>query len=364
MAESTQSPLAAALLDRCPNCHAALEYSASTQKTTCAYCGHAAAVPARAGAVEHAISDGLALDRPLDFGVELRRKQCGECGATVSFEGASVATRCEFCGSSRVLERKDLRRVLRPESLLPFGVEREVAAKKFKGWLSKLWFRPNDLRALASLQEMNGVYVPFWTFDAQVASRWEAESGTYYYENQTVYRNGQAQTERVQKTRWQWAHGQRQDTFDDLLVCGSKGVPPALSEKLVTFDTRALVAYDPRFLLGWKAEEYGLDLRDAYQRALERMQQMQRSRCAGDVPGDTHRNLEVQNEFTHETFKLVLLPVWISAYRYREKVFRFLVNGQTGEVTGTAPWSWVKITFAVIVALLAAAVIAVIAQQR
>ena len=152
----------------------------------------------------------------------------------------------------------------------------------------------------------------------------------------------------MRKTRWRWTSGRRSDSFDDVLVCASRGLPEKLADKLCSFDTGHLVPYRPDFLAGWRAEEYGVELNKGWGRAVESMEARQRSRCASDVPGDTQRFLKVQNRFSDETFKHVLLPIWISSYRYKEKVYRFLVNGQTGEVVGEAPWSWIKIMLAVL----------------
>jgi hypothetical protein len=120
-----------------------------------------------------------------------------------------------------------------------------------------------------------------------------------------------------------------------------------------------LVPYAPGYLAGWRAESYAIDLPTAWTKAQSKIDAMQQVRCAGDVGGDTYRNLRVDNRYSNETFKHVLLPVYVAAYRYNGKPYRFLVNGQTGEVRGEAPYSWIKITLA-IVAVLAVIVVLVL----
>jgi hypothetical protein len=137
-------------------------------------------------------------------------------------------------------------------------------------------------------------------------------------------------------------------------VCASQGLPRELADQLKTFNTQQLVPYSPGFLAGWRAEEYAVDLENGFGFAQQKMAAEQQSRCARDVPGDTHRNLSVDNTFSAVTFKHVLLPLWLAAYRYNDKVFRFLVNGQTGEVVGKAPWSWIKITLFVLTLVIVA----------
>jgi hypothetical protein len=205
------------------------------------------------------------------------------------------------------------------------------------------------------------VYIPFWTFDSWVRSNWNADAGYYYYETEWYTDDeGNKQSRQVQRTRWEPASGSRSDFFDDTLVCASKGLPSELVLKFSSFDTKQLVPYRPEFLAGWRAESYAVDLMPAWGTAQATMSSSQESRCASDVPGDTHRGLRCNHQFSQVTFKHVLLPIWIAAYRYNGKPYQFLVNGQTGEVVGKAPWSVIKIVLFVtlIVAILVGAFLA------
>ncbi len=351
----------------CPNCKGEMTYDAGEQKLSCQYCGNVKNIAAEDGQqsiVEHDLSKGLASGTPTGLGTKVRTTRCQECAATVSFPENMTATECDFCGSSQVLEQEENRKLIRPESVVPFKVDRKAASREFTGWLKKLWFRPNDLKRLASVTEINGVYVPYWTFDSTVDSDWTAEAGYYYYETETYTDedsdgNEVEKTREVRKVEWEPAWGSRTDAYDDVLVCASGGLPESLADRLKTFATNELQPYDPAFLAGWKAEEYSKDLNTSWTDAVGRMESSQQSRCSDDVPGDTQRFLNVTNRFSDETFKHVLLPIWISAYRYHSKVYRFLVNGQTGEVVGKAPWSVIKIVLFIftILALIAIGVL-------
>ena len=355
----------------CPGCGAPeMAWDAGIAKLKCPYCAHQMDVPQRAddAAVaahqERPLAEGLLLAREQrggGLGTEVRTTECRTCGATVNFAGVAIASRCDFCGSDQVVEQASSQRSIRPQSLVPFAIEQSAATDKFRHWLTKLWFRPNDLKRLAQVGEIHGVYVPYWTFDANVSSQWTAQAGYYYYvtETYTTTENGKPvqRTRQVRHTRWTSASGSRQDRYDDVLVTASRGLPHELADRLTTFDTSKLVAYDPHYLAGWRAEEYAVELDQAWTLGSDKIANSQRSRCAGDVPGDTHRALDVRNQFFNETFKHVLLPLWIASYRYRDEAYRFLVNGQTGEVTGEAPWSWIKITLAVLLALVVAAIV-------
>jgi ribosomal protein S27E len=338
---------------RCDNCRAELAWDAASRKLKCAHCGFTKEMPTGGSpeVVERDLFAGLAA-APKGLGAEVRVHRCQECGANVSFPEGVTATKCTFCGSSKVLDQGANQNTIRPESLLPFGIDKKRANEAFSAWLGRLWFRPSDLKRLATVKDVNGVYVPFWTYDANVHSAWSADRGRYYYteETYTTTENGQevTRTRQVQHTEWESAWGDRDDFFDDLLVCASKGLPEKLAEGFKTFNTKALVPYQPAYLAGWRAEEYAVDLQAGWQKAQSKMEAEQQQRCSKDVGGDTQRNLQVQNTFSNMTYKHVLLPVWIAAYRYQDKVYQFLVNGQTGEVVGKAPWSILKLTLLIL----------------
>jgi DNA-directed RNA polymerase subunit RPC12/RpoP len=334
-----------------------MAFDAQAGALACPYCGARKAVETQGEVVEHDLLAGLAETAERGLGLATRTLRCGECGAEVMLEPTATATRCTFCGSPSVVIADAAEEPIRPESLVPFRVDREAAVAAYRGWLSRLWFRPSDLKRQAALQEIAGVYVPFWTYDCTVDSRWTAEAGFFYYttETYTEIEDGRevTRTREVQHVRWEPAAGSRHDEYDDVLVCASRGLPTALVERLHTFDTSALAPYAPGYLAGFAAERYALDLREGFGKAQTKVETEQERRCAGDVPGDTLRGLSVDNTLSHLTFKHVLLPLWIAVYRYREAIHRFVVNGQTGEVQGTAPWSVAKIAIAVLVVLAA-----------
>ncbi len=380
----------------CSACGApSTSFDASIGALRCSYCGHTQAVQAQApaapdpaapnpaaqsaasspsgGAIERRLDEGIALERSESggqgYGAATRSMRCETCGATVAFTEGAIAQKCDFCGSQHVLEQQSQRNVIRPESLVPFAVNDQAAKEKFQAWLGSGFFRPSDLAQGASLGKISGVYVPYWTFDCAVESQWRAEAGHHYYETvvEAQVVNGQKQEvkRQVQKTRWEPAQGHRRDRYDDILVVASRGLPETIANRLGTFDTRALVPYDPRYLAGFHAEEYAVGLEEGWQRAEQRVRGQQDDKCKRDIPGDTHRSFQSQHRFDAQTYKHVLLPLWIAAYRYQDKTFRFLVNGQTGEVQGEAPTSWLKVAMviAIVVAIIAGIVFAVRASK-
>ncbi len=356
---------------KCSQCQGKLVFDPELQKLRCESCQSLQDIPSATethSIVEYELDSGLAQDAASGYGLETITISCQGCGSIVSLDKHLTASACSFCHSSQVLELKDHRQVIRPESVLPFSVAEEEIQELFGRWVRSLWLRPNALKRLARVSLVQGVYIPYWVFDAKVHSDWRAMAGYHYYVTETYTDRDSSgrsvmKTRQVQKTRWVPASGSRDDIYDEVLICASHGLSEDLVAQLQTFDTSKLKAYEPAYLMGWRAEEYQINLNDAWRKAVERMEQEQTRRCSGDVPGDTQMALQVHNEFSDERFKHVLLPIWISAYRFRDKTYQFLVNGQTGEVQGKAPWSFWKITFLVLFVLLILAACAWFFQQ-
>ncbi len=329
----------------CDNCGAKLTWDPGADALSCEYCGTVREVLREDRTiVERALEDAGSAARGL--GVEVRVSSCRNCGAKISFETTSTAECCPYCGSASVLAQEANRNALRPESLVPLDVGREEVQADFRRWIKGLWFRPNTLKKTERFEAV-GIYVPFWTFDCRVHSDWSAQAGHYYHvtETYTTRVNGrrQTRTRRKRKIRWVPAWGSRDDAFDDLLIHASRSLSARVLGRLGGFDTDALVPYEPEYLAGWRAEEYQVDLEEGWKLGRAEVEATQRSRCASDVPGDTHRNLHVQNQITDVRWKHVLLPIWSLQYAFRGKTYTVLINGQSGRIAGEAPFSWWKI---------------------
>jgi hypothetical protein len=348
------SEIAALQKHACPACGAEANWNPARQALVCPYCGMVSPAELAADGTTIKEHDLVAALRNLPQekrGWESDRVavQCQSCKAISLFNPTRVAQRCEFCGSPSIVPYTATRAPIIPESVLPFRLAEGQIRESVRGWYRSRWFAPNRLRTAALTDTVHGLYVPFWTFDAQVAARWTAEAGHYYYE--TVRRNGK--TERERRIRWEPAAGALDHFFDDELVPATKGVNPALLQKVGTFPTESLVPYDPGYVSGWVVEQYQIDLVAAAETARRLMDVKLRGLCAQEVPGDTQRNLQVDADYSAQTFKHILVPLWLLSYNYGATSYQVVVNGVTGEIAGKHPYSWIKIAFAVLCALIA-----------
>ncbi len=356
--ESTFDPQASeAQIFLCPQCGAEMGWNADTKMLQCDFCGHQQE-PGQEGEIreydlETFLRKGAA--KPHGYGLETKTVKCQQCGATTAVEPNVVSTECPFCGSNVVLEQETAADIIQPESLIPFQVSQDVALRKYREWLGKGIFRPGDLAKRAGRGQLYGVYLPFWTFDASAFSRWRAQAGYYYYETETytTTENGKrvTKTRRVRKTRWEPAWGQHQGDYDDVLVYATDTIDQKILEKIYPYDTSKLVPYAATYLSGWRAEQYQIDLQRGWEIGQDKIKTMERNACIRQIPGDTYRNLRVTTTISNVTFKHVLLPVWIASYPYKGKVYRYMVNGQTGKVAGEKPISWIRVAIAVAIVL-------------
>jgi hypothetical protein len=169
--------------------------------------------------------------------------------------------------------------------------------------------------------------------------------------------NSGGQRRRERRVRWEPASGSLEHFFDDVPVPASRGIDSSLARGIEPFPTAELTPYEPSYLSGFLAEENAVDLPEALESTKDRMRDELHHMCSRRVPGDTQRNLVVHTVFSALAYKNCLLPIWIAAYDYHGKPYRYLVNGVTGKCHGTAPWSWIKITLLVITLLTIAMIV-------
>ena len=270
------------------------------------------------------------------------------------FDAQRTAQRCDFCGSPAIVAHTGGGEAITPQSILPFKISDGQIRDRIRQWYGSRWFAPNKLKTAALTDTLHGIYLPYWTFDAHASAQWQAQAGYYYYTTET-YRdnNGNMQTRQVQHTRWEPAAGQLQHFFDDALVPGTAGVHRALLRQIEPFPTTTdLQPYSPEFVRGWTVERYQINLGQAAKINEEDMDHTLRSLCIRQIPGDTWRNLSMQRQYQGRSFKHVLVPVWLVSYTYGAKTFQIVANGYTGAIAGERPYSWVKISLAVLAALL------------
>jgi DNA-directed RNA polymerase subunit RPC12/RpoP len=340
----------------CGECGSEMRFDPESNKLKCPYCGHEQDFDGEGETglanTEQDFKAALNNELPDEEMEENRISDCSNCGAQVEFEGESYSQECPFCASPIVLEPRTSKQI-KPKGVMPFVLSEDKARDAMTAWLGKLWFAPGNLQEYAKKgRKMQGIYVPYWTYDAHSESHYIGERGTYYYvtETYTATEDGKSvtKTRQVRKTRWHRVSGRVSKFFDDILVLASKALPKRFTDQLTPWDLSALVDYNPSYIAGYQAEAYTVDLQEGFTEAEAIMEREIRALVRRDIGGDEQRINALNTTLSNLTFKHVLLPVWMAAYKYQGKTYRFVVNGQTGKVKGERPWSKAKIALAVI----------------
>lgn len=339
----------------CSNCGAELKYKPGTTTISCDYCGHQESIE-----VDETSFKELELYPYLqEMGAqkhseEITMLQCKNCGANQHVEENYKSLHCVYCGTPLVLKDAHKEDWILPGAVLPFQIDKNKSHQIFQKWVKRLWFAPNKLKKAAlDPQFTKGLYLPYWTFDAQLQARYSGQRGEYYYETRRVRNSeGKMVTQRVRKTRWYPASGQVSGFVDDTLIQASKQKKGRVPNKIARWNLKLLQPFSSSFLSGFVTEKYTIPLEQGHLQSKEVARSIAERWCRQDIGGDTQRVTQMDMQLSEETFKHILLPVYISAYRYKGKEYSFFVNGENGSISGTRPYSFWKIFLTVVFVLI------------
>jgi DNA-directed RNA polymerase subunit RPC12/RpoP len=354
----------------CPACGANLVFEPKDGALTCPYCGHKEVIPASAEQVQERSYEEYLRPRAGQLQVLAQgalEVQCSSCGAIVTFVPPEVARECDFCGAKIVAQPKSADPMVAPEAVLPFHINQQQATVAVRQWLASRWFAPNALKQFARPEAIDGVYLPYWTYDTHTTSYYTGQRGEHYYETEQ-YTETDAQGNRVQKTRevrktrWYPASGTVSRWFDDLLIPATRSLPPNRLFALEPWDLGELKGYEPAYLSGYKAQRYQVELAEGFEQAKQVAARVIEGDVRRDIGGDEQRITNVTTHYAGITFKHILLPVYAGAYRLNQKVYQIVINGRTGEVQGDRPYSFWKIAFLVATILFILLIVMLIAS--
>jgi DNA-directed RNA polymerase subunit RPC12/RpoP len=346
----------------CSNCGSDMRFAPGGAGLECPHCGATEALDPDDSAPdaipELDFRQALADQLPAAQMEETRVLSCDSCGAQVEFDAVTHAKECPFCASPVVTDTGTHRHI-KPRAVLPFSLKGKQARDAMEAWLGKLWFAPNGLKEFARKgRPLQGIYLPYWTYDADTKTQFTGRRGDVYYVTRTrVDSDGNTETYQEEQVRWTNVSGRVARVFDDVLVLASQSLPREHTEALEPWDLSELRPYAPEFLAGFRAEGYAIGLEDGYDHARQKMDAVIRRDVRFKIGGDRQKITSMDTDVSDVTFKHVLLPVWLAAYRFRGKAYRCVINGRTGRVQGERPWSVAKIALAVLAGFLLAATI-------
>jgi hypothetical protein len=265
---------------------------------------------------------------------------------------------CPFCGSNQVVQERAPQDVLRPRFLVPLTVTADQCRERTAVWLRSSWMLPKALDRLARTAEYTPIYIPYWTFDAHTDADWKAEVG-HTKTRRVRTKNGYVtQT----YTEWRWESGHAHLFIDDLIVQGTTRISGKLLQEIGRYQLDQLVEYEAAFLAGISAQAYDIGLEEAWELGRKRMRERTKQACINQASTRQIRNFSMSMEFNDESWRYVLLPVYLATYRYGEASYQVLINGQSGAIAGQRPVDWHKIWLAVAALMAPGIILGILAQ--
>lgn len=339
--------------EKCPQCGGVMDFDPASGRLKCPYCGYDKEIesgehtdqPEKAAEMDFYAAEHTANK---DWGVETKAVICEACGAESIYDVMQTSAICPFCGSNQVMDAAE-QDTIAPGGVVPFAVSDKQASERFKKWIKRKWLCPNLAKESASPKKFRGIYLPYWTFDTDTYSSY---TGEYGIEHTHTDSKGHTHT----SVSWHRTSGAYKEFFNDELVLASKNHSINMLKGLEPFDTENNKVYKPEYIAGFVAERYSIGLKEGWDTAVQsikgKIKKGVKRKIVQEHHADQTRNIYIDTDFRNITYKYLLLPIWISSYKYKDTVYQFMVNGQTGKVSGKTPLSIPK-TIIMVVGLLA-----------
>ena len=372
---------------RCPGCNSPLVLDRVSRKLRCEYCDNEYDIPSESATdtqtaqtreAQTASSNSSATaqppasaqgqrnrkgERPLadvaneipntDWGAPKKIVTCESCGAQTIYDSVQTISTCPYCDSEQILEEPDKTGSMVPTGICVFKIDRQKAKEQFHDWVKGLWFAPNKLKKVAKAESLDGIYLPYWTYDVQTHAEYKGDYGVEVVEDNPIWRKHDGSVEHF---------------FDDYPIPACKKENGHILDGLGPFDTNDYEEYRPEYMVGYAAERYTIDVHEGWEEAKKRIKKDLTEMAEADIKShhklaDEARINEISIEYGEVMYKYLMLPIWISSYRYGGKVYQFMVNGQTGKVEGDRPWSAWKIGFAVAAVIIISTIMVLITED-
>lgn len=331
---------------KCPRCGGVMDFDPATGGLKCPYCDYVQVIqkedeqPETAQELDFSQVENTA---NCNWGAEKKTVICKACGAESVYDALEISAVCPFCGSNQVMEAAD-KQTMAPGGVIPFKITDRQASELFKSWIKKKWFCPKMAKESAKAKHFKGVYLPYWTFDANTTSEYRAEYG----KERRVKRGDKTET----VVDWYPTRGTYRESFDDELVCATTNQNQSMLAGLEPYNTADNKSYKPEYVAGFAAERYAVGVKDGWEMAQNSIRRKLDSHISDVIEvenrADRVRNLQFVTKYRNITYKYLLLPVWISSYKYKDKVYKFMINGQTGKVSGKIPISIPKVILTIV----------------
>ncbi|MCL1844189.1 MAG: hypothetical protein FWF79_10295 [Defluviitaleaceae bacterium] len=347
---------------KCPNCDGAVTFDANTQQMKCPYCDSEFDVAAlqslqetiacEKDEVEWASHDDAEWSEGEQEG--MRVYSCNTCAGEIITEESTAASSCPYCGNP-VIMKGQLSGCAKPDLIIPFQTDKKAATESLLKHVSGKRLLPKCFKSSKRINEIKGMYVPFWLFDADVDANMRFRATTVRKWSDSRFHYTETRTFSVIR--------QGAMAFDSVPVDASAKMPDDLMESIEPFDAKKAVEFQTAYLAGYLADKFDFCEKHCIERANERIRASTEEAFRRTVTGYTKVTPEYRGVYLRKSVvKYALLPVWVLSTTWRDKTYIFAMNGQTGKFVGDLPtdwgifWKWFGILTVIIAAILYAIV--------
>lgn len=330
---------------KCPACGGTMDFNPKNGTLTCPFCGHTQEIPVdeEEDTVEEKDFLSETNKENCDWGAEKKTVVCKSCAAVSVYDALQISDVCPYCGSNQVTEEKGADS-LAPDGVCPFAVTDKEAGEKFKKWIKGRLFCPKAAKDSAKPDSFKGIYLPYWTFDTNTDVVYSAQFGRDREE-----KDAKGNTRTV--TDWYPTYGTYKKTFDDYAVPGTERYDNSILGMIQPFDTANSKTYKPEYVAGFISERYSVGLNNGWDLAKKQIHDILEDNITNEIKvknvASKVRSLVMKIKYKDIKYKYLLLPIWLSSFKYKQKVYQFMVNGQTGRVGGHTPVSAIRVAIAV-----------------
>lgn len=317
----------------CPSCGANIVFNPATQKWDCKYCGASYTLDDFKKYEEemNKKAKNTNVDSNINKNIDMDEYQCQNCGARVVTDKNTTATSCVYCGSTTIIKNR-LQGEFSPNAIIPFSRVKEDAASEFYKFSKKKWFAPKEFCKKENIEEVKGVYIPFWLYDCDTDGDVSASC-----QQVTTWTSGNY---RYTKTDYYDVYRAGNMSFNKIPVDGSTKFDDDIMDSIEPYDYNNLVDFSPSYMSGFLAEKYDVNESDSYERAKNRANNSTIDRFKDTMKKYTTISINNSNiNVTKKKSAYVLLPVWMLNIKYKDKMYKFAMNGQTGKMVGNVPIS-------------------------
>lgn len=325
---------------KCPCCGGTLAFDEKSQNIVCPYCDSQFTPDSLKDYTDELASqpqEDTSWDESMVQAYTNEEKKgikiysCDSCGGEIIVDETTSSTSCPYCGNN-VLVSKELAGDLKPNYVIPFKNDKEVVKANLKKFFKKKPLLPGSFSKENTIQEIKPLYVPFWLFDADVG-------GTVEFKGETTHRWSDSYYDYKETKVYSILRGGK-IAFDHVPVDGSKKMEDKLMESIEPYDFSEAVEFNAAYLAGFAADRYDVSKDETFERATVRFRDGTVNAFRGDVRGYENVSVSKTNlQFSDTNAAYALYPVWILNTKWRNKDFRFAVNGQTGKIAGNLPCS-------------------------